>query len=187
MWAGIDPIANPVLGFALPWRSVLAPMQLAYGCHQGQMPRAIAEVAAPLQKLCPNVCRRVAIEGDWLNLYLSEDWAIAAWRQLPRAGVPDRVATAPLTLPAYAHARSCGLLRLVGPPPQTYDLPPLQPLVGALLAAAHRPTVPQGVALAHQCLVARDAYPRVGPSVLDGLAPACWVLQKIFGPLPSRL
>jgi hypothetical protein len=129
----------------------------------------------------------VAIEGDWLNLYLSEDWAIAAWRQLPTAWPPEVVATEPLTLPAYAHARNCSLGRWAGPPPQVYDLAPLRPLVGALLAAAHHPTVPQGEALARQCLVARDAYPQIGPPVLDGLAPACGVLQRIFGPLPSRL
>jgi len=68
MWAGIDPLANPLLGLALSWRPVLAPAQLAYGCHQGQLPRALSEVAASLQPLCPGVCRRVAIEGDWLNL-----------------------------------------------------------------------------------------------------------------------
>ncbi len=187
MWAGIDPLANARLGVDVPWRPVLAPAELAYGCHRGQLPRAIAEVAACLQALCPQVCRRVAIEGDWLNLYLSEAWAIAAWRQLPTAWPPETVATDPLTLPAYAHARNCGLGRLAGPPPQVYDLASLRSLVGALLAAAHCPTPLQGEILAQECLQARAAYPQVGPPVLDGLAPACRVLQTIFGPLPSRL
>ncbi|MGQ9864877.1 MAG: hypothetical protein ACUVSQ_01115 [Pseudanabaenaceae cyanobacterium] len=187
MWVGIEAIANAGLGLTLPWRPVLAPADLAYGCHRGQMPQPIAELAESLQKLCPAVCRRVAIERDWLNLYLSEEWAIAAWRQLPQDDPPAGDSPGLLSLPAYAHAHNCSLLRLAGPPPQVYDLAPLRPLVGALLAAAHEPTVPQGEALARQCLRARDAYPQIGRPVLDGLVPACWVLQKVFGPLPHRL
>ncbi|NJK59117.1 MAG: hypothetical protein HC918_00950 [Oscillatoriales cyanobacterium SM2_1_8] len=185
MWAGIDPLTRPLLGCDLPWRPVLSPEQLAYGCHQGQMPGVIAEVAAPLQRLCPEVCRRVAIEGGWLNLYLSDPWAIAAWRQLPTALPPERLATEPLSLPAYAHARNCAWLRLAGPPPQTYALGPVRSLVGALLAAAYRPLPIFGTQLARHCLEARIAHP--GTEVLDGVAPACWGLQRVFGPLPTYL
>ncbi|MFQ3679675.1 MAG: hypothetical protein SNJ60_04110 [Pseudanabaenaceae cyanobacterium] len=183
MWAGIEPLATAILGLPLPWRPVLTPDQLAYGCHQGQMPLAIAAIADPLQSLCPDVCRRVAIEGDWLNLYLSDAWAIEAWRQLPTAPPPPWTATQPLSLPAYAHARNCRWLRLLGPPPQRYFLPPVRSLTGSLLAAAACPLPFFGEQLARQCLAV--AHP--DPLVLDALAPACWVLQAVFGPLPSHL